>query len=590
MYDAIIRGGTIVDGLGGAPRRGDIAIQDGRIAAIGKVDAAARETIDADGALVTPGFIDAHTHYDGQVMWDDRLDPSFSHGVTSIIAGNCGVGFAPVREEHRRELVEFMSGVEDIPGLVLDEGLDWGWRSFADYFDRIAARSFTMDVASHVTHAPLRIEVMGERALRHEAATPEDIAAMCELVRGAMAAGAVGFSTGRIVEHRSSRGDHVPGTFASEEELVALASAMGEGGRGVFQVAPKGQVGSLFLPEGDSGRQARLAEHRLLEHVASASGRPVTYGLIEVESDPDDARIMIEESERAIARGVPVYPQVTARGGGQIYMLDGYHIFLLKPSYREIAHLPLAARIQAMREPARRQAILSEPYVEGEYAHDHMTLSLLRYIVANNAKSYVLSSPLDFEPGPERRLDALAAAAGTTPEAYLYDHYTRGDGDDFNVNFVVNYVHGSLETTRSFLANPNVVSGLADGGAHMKVICDASMPTFQLAYWSRLRTRGERIPLELVVHKLTASPARLYGLADRGSLEVGKRADINVIDYERLGLKQPRMAHDLPSGGGRLLQDSQGYLATLVAGVATRRDDQDTGARPGRLLRANRLS
>jgi N-acyl-D-amino-acid deacylase len=590
MFDTIIRGGTIVDGTGTPPRSGDIAIEGGRIAAIGNLGGAtARDTIDADGAIVTPGFIDAHTHYDGQVMWDDRLDPSFSHGVTTAIAGNCGVGFAPAREEHRRELIEFMSGVEDIPGIVLDEGLDWSWKSFPDYLDRVASRAYTMDLGFHITHAPLRVNVMGDRALRHETATGEDIAAMAAQVGEAMAAGALGFSTGRIVEHRSSSGNHVPGTFAVEDELLALTGAMGRDGRGVFQLAPKGQVGSLFLAEGDSGRDARLAEHRLLERIAAASGRPVTYGLIEVESDPEDAAMMIAESDRAIANGVPVYPQVTARGGGQIYMLDGYHVFQMKPAYREIAHLPLAERLVAMRDPARRAAIIEQPFDENGYADDFMTLSLLRYMVANLDASYILESPLDFEPGPERRLDALAAAAGQSVQAWLYDHYVAGDGRNFSVNFVVNYVHGSLETTRGFLMNPNVVSGLADGGAHIQVICDASMPTFQLAYWSRQRKRGERIPLDYMVSKLAASPARLYGLHDRGTLAVGKRADINIIDFDRLGLAMPRMVHDLPSGRGRLLQDAEGYLATLVAGQVTRRDGVETGARPGRLVRGNTL-
>jgi N-acyl-D-amino-acid deacylase len=586
MYDSIIRGGTIVDGLGGDRYSGDIAIRDGRIAAIGSIKAPARETIDADGAIVTPGFIDVHTHYDGQVLWDSQIDPSFSHGVTTIIGGNCGVGFAPVQDEHRRQLVEFMTGVEDIPGIVLDEGLDWQWKSFPDYLNRIAEREYSMDVGMHLTHAPLRVFVMGDRALTHEQATADDIATMSQLTREAMAAGAMGFSTGRIVEHRSAGGNYVPGTFADESELIALARAMGERGHGVFQVAPKGMVGSLFLAEGDAGREQRIAEHRLFERIAAAAARPLTYGLIEVESDPEDIAIMAAESDKAIARGVQVRPQITSRGGGQIYMLDAYHIFMMRPSYQAIAHLPLPQRVEAMRDPARRQAILSEKDGAGHRSDDAMMMELFHYMVAQNAKSYILTSPLDFEPGPERRLDNLAAVAGKTLEEYLYDHYTAGAGDDFNVNFVVNYAHGNLETTRGFLSNPNIISGLSDGGAHLKVICDASLPTFQVAYWANRRTRGELLPLELIVRKLTAEPADLYDMTDRGRIAVGQRADINVIDLDRLTLKMPRMSHDLPSGAGRLLQDSEGYLATLVAGVATRSDDRDTGARPGRLLRA----
>jgi N-acyl-D-aspartate/D-glutamate deacylase len=589
MHDTIIRGGTIVDGSGAAPYTADVAIQDGRIAEIGRVSGAARETIDADGAIITPGFIDHHTHYDGQFLWDDRMDPSFSHGVTTAIAGNCGVGFAPVADEHRRALVEFMSGVEDIPGIVLDEGLDWKWRSFPDYLNRLAARSYAMDVASHITHAPLRVFVMGERALRHEKATPEDIEAMCGLVREGMAAGAAGFSTGRIVEHRSSRGEHVPGTFAVESEVTALGRAMGERGRGVFQVAPKGMIGALFMPEGDAGREARLAEQRLLETVAAASGRPVSFAVVDVPTDPDDIQVMVEACDRALARGVQIYPQISPRGATQVYMLDGYHIFLTRPSYREVAHLPLPERLLAMRQPERRKAILTEPDVDGEYANDAMTLGLLRFIKSQSPVSYILKSPLDFEPTPDQRLDALAAAANKTQEEYLYDYYTSGSGENFNVNFVFNYHEGNLDITRALLANPNVITGLSDGGAHMQFVCDSSLTTFQLAFWARTRQRGATLPLETIVRKLTSDPARLYGLSDRGLLGVGKRADINVIDFDALEPLAPYMVRDLPSGSKRLLQGSRGYLATLVAGVATRRNDADTGARPGRLVRATNV-
>jgi N-acyl-D-aspartate/D-glutamate deacylase len=584
MLDIIIKGGKVVDGAGGEARTADLAIQDGRIVEIGKVRARAREVIDADGALVTPGFIDVHTHYDGQFLWDDKLDPSFSHGLTTVIGGNCGVGFAPATKAYRRELMELMEGVEEIPGIVMDEGLDWGWTTFCDYMDRLAERRYAMDIASQITHAPLRVFVMGDRAIKQEKATPEEIASMSDHVREAMNAGAVGFSTGRLVEHLSSRGAHVPGTFAGEEELLALARAMGEGGRGVFQLIPKGAVGSV-MGRDQLGASGRVAEHKLFEALARKSGRPVTYSIAELESDPGDLCQMARETERANSEGMSIHPQTAARGIGGIYMLDAYHAFLMRPSYRAIAHLSLKQRAEAMREPARRRAILQEPDVEGEYANEPRVLPMLKRLSANLGKTFILASGVDFEPGPERRVDVLAAAAGKTPEQFIYDHYAEGEGDNYNVGLMLNYAHGNLNHIYTLFHRPHVVSGLGDGGAHVKTVCDSTLTTYQLAFWTRDRTRGPRLPLELMVKKLTSELASLYGLEDRGVIAVGKRADINVIDYARLGLTRPYVAHDLPSGAARLLQGSVGYLATLVAGEITRRNDIDTGARPGRLVR-----
>ena len=582
MYDIIIRGGRVVDGLGGPAKTADVAVQDGRIAEIGKIDAPARETIDADGAVVTPGFIDIHSHYDGQFIWDDKLDPSFSHGVTTVLAGHCGVGFAPVAG-HRKELMELMEGVEDIPGIVLDEGLDWSWRSFPDYLDKLASRQYSMDIAANIAHAPLRVYVMGERALRHETATADDIAAMAQLVREAMAAGALGFSNGRMTTHVSSVGDRVPGTFADDDELLAIAKAMGEGGHGVFQLLPRGANGAPVDP---LTRDERLAEHRRIEAIARASGRPITYTLMEYAADPEDMRIMLAESERATAAGLKIRPQTTSRGLGAINTLDAYHIFLRKPSYRAIAHLPRAERAVAMRDPAVRAAILSEANVDGEYASNPAVLRMLKGLRSVLTDTYILSSSVDYEPTRDRSVGVLAQAAGKTPEEFIYDHYAEGDGTNFNIFFPLNYAHGSLDHVHDLLSNPIVVSGLADGGAHNRMICDASAPTFHLAFWARDRKRGERLPLELVVRKLTYDGAELFGFDDRGVLSVGKRADINVIDFDRLTLKNPHVVHDLPSGAGRLLQDSEGYLATLVGGTMTRRNDRDTGARPGRLVRS----
>ncbi len=586
MYDLVIRGGSIYDGTGGPARSGDVAIKDGLIAAIGKVGSTeGRQTIEADGAIVTPGFVDLHSHYDGQFLWDDKIDPSFSHGITTSIAGNCGVGVAPVSDEYQSKLIDFMTGVEEIPEIVLEVGLDWSWRSFPEYLDKLAERKYTMDVGVHLPHAPVRLLVMGERALKHEAATADDIIAMSAIVRDAMAAGAQGFSTGRVVEHRSSDGNYLPGTFALEDEVLALAKALGEGGRGVFQVAPRGELGNTFNTDGSDGREARTKEHRLMEKIATVSGRPLNYGVLEVFTDEADAGIMIGQSDQAIARGVGVYPMVSPRAANLMYTLEGYHLFMARPSYLEVARMPLAERVHALRDPVRKRAILSESDVTSPVGvRDHGVL--LKYISANNEQSFILSSPMDIEPGPERRLGALAAAAGKSADEYLYDHLTAGDGTNVNLNIVANYFHGNLESTRKFMMNPNTIIGLGDGGAHLKLICDAAHTTCQIAYWTRDRSRGERIPLEFMVEKLAAAPARHHGLTDRGVLAVGKRADINVIDYERLTLKRSRIVHDLPTGAGRCLQPSQGYLATVVAGVPTRLNDEDTLARPGRLLRS----
>ncbi|RYY33384.1 MAG: D-aminoacylase, partial [Sphingomonadales bacterium] len=345
MFDTLIRGGSVIDGTGAAPRRADIAIRDGRIVAVGEVEGPAREVIDAAGAIVTPGFIDVHTHYDGQFMWDDRLDPSFSHGVTTAIGGNCGIGFAPAAPEHRRELIELMEGVEDIPGAVLHEGLDWNWSSFGDYLDRLGERRFAMDVGLQLTHSPLRVFVMGERALNHEGATADDVAEMTGLLRAAMAAGALGFSSARLVEHLSSRGAHVPGTFADDEEVLALARAMGESGRGVFQIIPKGTVGNAKKMA--ISREARCAEHDRLEAIAAASGRPVIYTALQFDSDPEDVSIMLDASAKANNAGLRLHPMIGARPIGIVHMLDGYHVFTMKPSYRAIAHLPPEERAVA---------------------------------------------------------------------------------------------------------------------------------------------------------------------------------------------------------------------------------------------------
>jgi N-acyl-D-amino-acid deacylase len=587
--DIAIKGGTIIDGSGSrAAFTGDVGIADGVIVQVGGTVEGAARTVDADGAIVTPGFVDVHTHYDGQFLWDDTLDPSFSHGVTSVVAGNCGVGFAPAGTKHRRELIELMEGVEDIPGIVLDEGLDWNWRSFPDFLDRLDARRYSMDIGIQMAHAPLRVFVMGDRALSHQQATAEDISMMAKLVEEAMAAGAMGVTSGRILEHKSVNGANVPGTFAEQDELVALAAAMGRSGHGTFQIIPLGAVGSG--EDHETFVRSRREEHARIEEIAIASGRPTTYLLQQFPSDLEDWRTMLGYTAEAAAAGLNIRPQTSARAIGTLSMLDSHHIFRFRPSYLEIAHLPLPERAAAMREPQRRAAILSEQNSADAMSKDPASAELVTLTTPRVGNQFRLDLPLDYEPGPERRFSAIAAELGTTPDVVLYDHLSAGDGGNVSAGFFLNYGGTGLDAVYEMMQNPLVANGLGDGGAHMRMMCDASMPTFVLSFWGRDRVRGPKLPLELLIHKLTRDGAQLYGLTDRGLLAEGMRADINVIDHANLSLTRPRMEFDLPSGGGRILQGAHGYLATMVNGVLTRVGDTDTGARPGALVRSGRGS
>jgi N-acyl-D-amino-acid deacylase len=584
MLDTVIRGGRIIDGNGTPAESGDIAVANGRIVTVGgRISEAARNTIDADGALVMPGFIDVHTHYDGQLLWDDQLDSSFSNGVTTAVAGNCGVGFAPARPEYRHQLVEMMEGVEDIPGIVLDAGLDWEWRSFPDYLDRVAARQYTMDVAAAITHAPLRVFVMGERAFKHEAATAEDMAEMARLVREAMAAGACGFSTGRIMEHRSSVGDYIPGTFSEGEELIEIGRAMGSRRTGVFQVVPLGASGDI-LGFGVTPEQ-RQNEHKLMVDIARASDRPLTYLLMQWREDPEEWRTMVAASERAEEEGVTLRPQVSPRQVGLLLTIDGYHIFQCRPSYMAIAHLPRAQRVRAMREPGLRREILSEKDCPVEQATNRMTHFFAGRFASMLETFYEMSQPLDYEPDESRRLDNIAASTGRRMDEVLYDLLTEGEGYGIAGQFAYNFSGGNLDAPYQMMQHKQVLTAGGDGGAHLLMMCDAAMPTFQLAFWARDRTRGPKLPLEAMVHRLSGDPAAMYEMHDRGILAPGKRADINVVDFDALSLDIPRMQFDLPEERGRFVQRSKGYLATMVKGELTRRFDQDTKARPGRLLR-----
>ena len=578
MYDTLIKGATIVDGLGGTPYTGDIAMQDGKIAAVGEVDGAAKETINADGAYATPGWVDVHTHYDGQVSWDETMDPSFSHGVTSIVMGNCGVGFAPCPPGHEAEMISLMEGVEDIPGTALYEGIEWGsWETFPEYINYLGSRRYTMDIGTQVPHSAVRYYVMGDRALKHEDATQADLDGMCKVVADGMAAGAVGFSTSRTIGHRSVEGESIPGTFAEKSELIAIAKAMGSG---VFQAVPAGVVGDIAGPEKWTTEQ----EVELFSEISKASGRPCTFTLVQNGNRPDQWRNCLNLVEQANNDGINITPQIATRPIGFVTSLRSYHMFQRRETYLKLAQLPFEQMLAEMRKPEVKAAILADKDVPPDQPGVMANVYGLMAMAAPGM--FPIEMPINYEPEPNGNFAALAAAAGKEIPEFVYDYLTGGNGDQFAILLGANFVDGSFSVMEDMIAHPNTTIGLSDAGAHVNLIFDAVGPTYQLTHWVRDRSRGPRFPIELMVRKQTKTNADLFGLSDRGSLEVGKKADINVFDLDRLGLGPLNVQHDLPAGGSRILQSGQGYLNTFVAGVKTRENDQDTGARPGTVIRA----
>lgn len=579
MHDYLIEDARIVDGTGTPPRIGNITFSDGKITGVGDVNGRARETIRAEGAFATPGWVDVHTHYDGQVSWDDTLNPSFSHGVTSVVMGNCGVGFAPCHPGKERELIELMEGVEDIPGTALYEGIEWGrWESFPEYLDYLATRTYTMDVGTQVPHSALRSYVMGERALAHEDATAEDLAAMQEIVSDALRAGALGFSTSRTVGHRSVQGEPIPGTFAADEELLAIADSMKKAGSGVFQAIPAGTLGDLVGPEKDSIQN----EIKLFARVAERSGRKCTFTLVQNASRPEEWRDVLAIVEQAAERGVEMRPQVPSRPIGFLTSLNAYHMFARRKTYLKLADLPLNERLAEMRKPEIKARILSDADIPPD---QRGTMANIYGLFAMAAPSmYALGTPINYEPKVSENFGAQAERAGKPMDEFMYDFLTSGDGMNFAITLglLTDRTYAALE---EMLRHPQTTIGLSDAGAHVNLIFDAVAPTYQLTHWVRDRTAGSKLPIELLVHKQTLSNARLFGLNDRGSIEVGKRADLNLVDLDRLNLGELRIERDLPAGGNRVLQSAEGYINTFVAGVKTREMDQDTGARPGRLVR-----
>ncbi|MCB4822274.1 N-acyl-D-amino-acid deacylase family protein [Roseicella aerolata] len=560
--DLVIRGGTVVDGSGAKPFEADVAIAGGRIVQVGQVAGRGAEEIDARGKIVTPGFVDIHTHYDAQATWSSRIDSSSYNGVTTALIGNCGVGFAPCRPERRDALVKLMEGVEDLPEVVLTEGLPWNWQSFPEFMDVLGARRWDMDIAAQVTHAPLRIHVMGERAEAHAEATEAEVAEMARLAAEGIRAGALGFSTSRAIAHRTLDGKHTPTLGTPEAELEAIGRAVGEAGASWLQV-----ISDFDEPEDEFDR---------LQRICAASGRPMTFSLLQRESRPWLWKFLLEKIEAANRAGARMTGQVMARPVGLMFGFElSQHPFVAKPSWQKIAHLPFAQRMQALRDPALKSALLAEETPD----------PMLRARLNTWDMIFKLGDPPDYEPRPETSLGAIAAQRGMDPAELAWEWMMEQEGKAILNRPIINYADRDLEAVRTMVEHPQTLMGLGDGGAHVGIICDASSTTHMLSYWTRDRTRGPKLPLEFAVKRLTWDNALALGLADRGLVAAGKKADLNVIDYDRLQVKVPVMRYDLPAGGKRLVQKADGYVATVVNGAVTYREGEATGALPGRLVR-----
>jgi N-acyl-D-aspartate/D-glutamate deacylase len=563
-YDLVIRGGMLVDGSGGPAFEADVAVKDGLVVQVGKVAGAGAEEIDARGKLVTPGFVDIHTHYDGQATWDHHMQPSSWHGVTTVVMGNCGVGFAPCKPADHDRLVRLMEGVEDIPFPVLTEGLPWSWESFPDYLDSLEGRSFDVDIGAQLPHAALRVFVMGERGANREDATPADIAAMAAIAKGAVEAGALGFSTSRTLNHRTSDGQPTPTLTASEDELTGIAMGLAAAGKGALQF-----VSDFGDPE---------AEFAMLRRIVETSGRPLSFSLVQSPIQPAQWRLLLDRLEEASAAGLPMRAQVCGRPVGVLFGLElTLNPFTHYPSYKAIAALPLAERAAKLADATFRAQLLSEG--------NEASAAFAANMTQNWKVMFLMGETPDYEQTPDRTVLALADARGVRPEELALEHMLTNGGRGMLYLPFLNYASGSLDPSFEMLSHPDTVPGLSDGGAHVGMICDGSFPTSNLTLWTRDRTRGPKLPLETMVRMQSHDTAAALGLHDRGLVAPGYRADLNVIDYERLSLESPRVAYDLPAGGRRLIQRAEGYVATIVAGEVTYRDGEPTGALPGRLLR-----
>jgi len=562
MYDLVIRGGTVVDGTGAAPVTADVAIDGDQIVVVGSVDEPGRREVDADGALVAPGWVDVHTHYDGQATWDSVMRPSINHGVTTAVMGNCGVGFAPVRPGGEAFLIELMEAIEDIPGTALHEGIEWRWETFGEYIDALASLPRTLDLGTTVPHAAVRAYVLGDRCHEYDITTDE-ISQIAAVMADGVRNGALGVSTSRTVLHASKHGFE-PGTFSLDEELMAIADELAGVGRGLFQFV--------------SDNTFQQDEWRWLDHLGKV-GVPVTYTMAQEPHEPDGFRACLERNQASNEAGHSIAPQVPARPTGMLYGLQSsMHPFRSHPSFRAIADKSHAEIVAHMRDAEFRRRLLDEePASKNPF---------VRFMATSFHQMFPLGDPTDYEPSPSKSAAAVAEREGRTPQEVVYDWMLAEDGKAMMFVPLGSYVDQDHEAIRAMIEHPASIFGLSDGGAHCGLICDASMPTYLLTHWARDRSRGPKLPVELVVHKQTQATARVYGLSDRGVLAPGMLADVNVIDHDRLTLHKPYMIHDLPAGGRRLVQDAAGYLATVKAGEVVVDHDEITDARPGRTLKA----
>jgi len=561
--DIVITDGLVVDGLGNEPFEANVVIKDGKIVSVGPDLPKAREEISAKGKIVTPGFLDIHTHYDGQVTWENSTAPSANHGVTSVVMGNCGVGFAPCKPEDRDRLIRLMEGVEDIPEIVMTSGLPWNWETFPEYLDVLERRRGDLDVAAQLPHSCLRVYVMGERASSREAATEADMARMTELTREAMLAGAIGFGTSRTVFHQDRDGFAIPTKEASVKELDAIALGMKQVSRGVLQ--------AVFDSDDMEGNI------NLFRGVAERSGRPLSFSLMQLIDHPTAWRRGLDLVGQANKEGVDIKAQVIGRPTGLLIGLDlSYNPFSMHPSYRKIAHLSLAEKLAAMKDPDFRRQLLSEQPSDPDFPG-------LKFLTRFDWM-FPLGDPPNYEPSPDTSIAARAARRGVSSHEEAYDQLIANDGRSILFITVANYADGNLAATHSMLKDDNTLLGLGDGGAHYGVVCDAGAPTHMLTYWARDR-KGDRFSVQEIVRQLTTAPARAMRLLDRGVIRAGYKADVNIIDFDRLRLKAPEVAYDLPAGARRLVQKADGYDVTMVSGVVTAHNGVPTGALPGRLIR-----